>query len=88
MAKAAGKPPKPKPPKDDRPQAERFIETARKLGADETGEAFENAFSKIVPPVRIEKKTEYKAWGKTSAALLTPWDNCTFDNCFKRLRRH
>jgi hypothetical protein len=31
-------------------QSERFKETARKLGADESGEAFERAFKKIVPP--------------------------------------
>jgi hypothetical protein len=29
-----------------------FIETARKLGCDETGETFEKAFAKIVPPKR------------------------------------
>jgi hypothetical protein len=28
-------------------QAERFIETARRIGADETGKAFEEAFDKI-----------------------------------------
>lgn len=55
MAKAAGKPPKPKPEKDERPQAERFIETARQLGADETGKAFEKAFGKIVPAVNGAK---------------------------------
>ena len=31
-------------------QRERFIETARKLEADESGEAFDKAFGKIVPP--------------------------------------
>lgn len=44
--------PNPKPEKDDRPQAERFIETARQLGADETGERFEKAFGKLVPAIR------------------------------------
>lgn len=29
---------------------QRFLETARQLGADESGEAFERAFGKIVPP--------------------------------------
>jgi hypothetical protein len=33
-------------------QSERFKETARKLGADETGKAFERAFEKIAPPKR------------------------------------
>ncbi len=36
---------KPKP--DEKPQSERFIETAREIGADETQEGFERAF-KIV----------------------------------------
>ena len=37
--------------KPDNPeQFERFVETARKLGADESGEAFERAFDKIVAP--------------------------------------
>lgn len=31
-------------------QRKRFEEMARELGADETGESFEHAFSKIVPP--------------------------------------
>ena len=52
MAKAA-KPKvkaRPKPKFTDKAQSERFIETARKLGVEETGEAFEDAFRKIVPP--------------------------------------
>jgi hypothetical protein len=36
--------------KDEKPQAERFIEAARQIGADETGESFERAFAKIIPP--------------------------------------
>ncbi len=47
-----------KPPKGSKPslnkseklQRERFIETARAIGVDETGEEFERALSKIVPP--------------------------------------
>jgi hypothetical protein len=31
-------------------QKRQFEETARELGADESGEAFEHAFGKIVPP--------------------------------------
>jgi hypothetical protein len=50
----------PKPPPKRKPrrkmtkaeQSERFKETARKLGADETGEEFERVFRKIVPPTR------------------------------------
>jgi hypothetical protein len=50
MAKAQ----KPRPPKnaDDKAQSERFIETARELGADDSGEKFERAFKKVVPPKR------------------------------------
>jgi hypothetical protein len=51
MAKAgAPKKAKPKPPKlTDKGQSERFKETARELGVDESGEAFEAALEKIVP---------------------------------------
>lgn len=42
--------PKPKPPtKDEKPQKERFIETAKEVGADESPQEFERAFEKIVP---------------------------------------
>jgi len=34
----------------DKAQSERFKEAARNLGADESGEAFRRAFTKIVPP--------------------------------------
>ncbi len=33
-----------KPRPDEKPQSERFIETAREIGADETPEAFERVF--------------------------------------------
>jgi len=42
-----------KPRKDEKPQSERFIETAREIGADETPEAFERVFDKLA---RITKK--------------------------------
>jgi uncharacterized membrane protein len=35
---------------DDPEQSRRFIEAARQIEADETGEAFRRAFEKIVPP--------------------------------------
>jgi hypothetical protein len=41
-------PPSPKP--DDPEQSKRFVETAREIEADESGEAFRRAFRKIVPP--------------------------------------
>jgi hypothetical protein len=37
----------PKP--DDPEQSKRFIEAARQIEADETGDAFRRAFEKIVP---------------------------------------
>jgi hypothetical protein len=40
---------KPKPT-DEKPQFERFVETVRKVGADETDEALERAIEKIAPP--------------------------------------
>jgi hypothetical protein len=49
MVKAEKPKAKPKPKFTDKAQSERFIETARKLGVEETGEAFERAFEKIVP---------------------------------------
>jgi hypothetical protein len=43
--------PKPRTPKPDDPeQSKRFVETAREIETDETGEAFRRAFEKIVPP--------------------------------------
>jgi hypothetical protein len=49
MAKA-GTPKKanPKPKLTDKEQSERFIETARELGADESGQRFDAAISKIL----------------------------------------
>lgn len=34
--------------KDQKAQSERFVEKAKELGADESAEAFERAFKKIV----------------------------------------
>jgi hypothetical protein len=39
---------KKKEPKDERAQSERFIEAARKSGADESGKKFEKALKKIM----------------------------------------
>jgi hypothetical protein len=40
------------PKTKDKREYERFVETARKLGCDESEEAFERAFEKIVSPKR------------------------------------
>jgi hypothetical protein len=41
---------KPRPP-DEKPQRERFIETAREIGASEDPEEFERVFREVVKPV-------------------------------------
>lgn len=38
-----------KPDKDEKPQKERFIETAKELGVSDGKDAFERAFKKVVP---------------------------------------
>ena len=38
-----------KPKDEDKEQRKRFIEAARAIGVDESGEEFEAAFKKIVP---------------------------------------
>jgi hypothetical protein len=60
----AGKPkardPKAKHPKrkiSQKEQSERFIDTARRIGVDESGERFERAFGKIVPP-KVTKSSQ------------------------------
>jgi hypothetical protein len=51
MAKAGTpKKAKPKPKLTDKEQSERFKETARKLGADESGKSFENALRGVIRP--------------------------------------
>ncbi len=41
----AKKPPDPK----EKPQKERFIDTAKKIGVDESGKEFERLFDKVTP---------------------------------------
>jgi hypothetical protein len=40
----------------EKTQAERFIETARQIGVDETGVEFERTLTKIVPTKPHQKK--------------------------------
>jgi hypothetical protein len=43
--------PKPKPPPPDNPeQFKRFIKTAREVGADESQDAVDRAFNKVLRP--------------------------------------
>jgi hypothetical protein len=46
----AGEKQKRAPKTTDKREYERFVETARQLGCDESEEAFEQAFKKIVSP--------------------------------------
>jgi len=48
--------PKPKTNRTNPAQSERFIEAARKAGMDESGETFEAAFKKLVPPKSVAKE--------------------------------
>jgi hypothetical protein len=51
MAKAGTpKKRKAKPKLTDKKQSERFIETARELGVDESGKAFDRTFNQVVKP--------------------------------------
>lgn len=44
---------KPKP--DDPEQSKRFEETAKELGADESGKLFERAFKKLSPKPKVAR---------------------------------
>jgi hypothetical protein len=54
--KPAPKRESPKP--DDPEQSKRFVEAARQIEADETGEAFRRAFEKIVPARSFTPKSD------------------------------
>lgn len=51
--------PKPKPPPkaDDKEQSERFIETAREIEADESGDEFERALDLLLPTKAVKRRT-------------------------------
>lgn len=46
---------KPDPKRDDPEQSQRFIDTAKEIGADETDEALEQALAKISASARSPK---------------------------------
>ena len=45
-------PAKKPPPKDEKPQKQRFVEAAKEVGADASGREFEGAMKKIVKPAK------------------------------------
>jgi hypothetical protein len=49
---------KQKPKRDDPEQSERFIKSAREVGADETEKGADKAFKKVVPPK--EKRSQQR----------------------------
>lgn len=49
--------PKAKPKASDEEQYRRFVEKARELGADESPEAFDRAFRKVMPAKRPPSKS-------------------------------
>ncbi len=53
-------PGKPTPPPDNPEQSKRFIDMAREVEADESPEAFERAFEKVVRPKDVEPKRKPK----------------------------
>jgi hypothetical protein len=46
-----------KPPPDDPEQSARFVETAKKVEADKTGEAFARALKQVIPKKKIKRRS-------------------------------
>lgn len=51
-----GKKREPPDTKTEKSQSEQFIEAARELGVDETGQEFERLFEQVVRPVHRQKR--------------------------------
>jgi hypothetical protein len=49
------KPPEIPKTADDPEQSERFIETAKKLGADKSDKEFKRLFKQVVPPKKVSR---------------------------------
>ncbi len=49
---------RPSPEPDDPEQFQRFLETAKELGVDESPEAFDRVFEKVVPPEEPPKRAK------------------------------
>jgi hypothetical protein len=54
--KAGSDPRKDRSQEKEKTQSERFIEAAREIGVDESGEEFEQALSKITSPHKPKRK--------------------------------
>ncbi len=61
----AGEKQKRLPKTKDKRQYERFVETARKLGCDESEESFEHEFAKIIPPRTATNRPEKPSTART-----------------------
>jgi hypothetical protein len=53
-------PRKPKPPPDDPEEFKRFIDMAREVEADESPEAVDRAFEKVIKPKPLPKPSRTK----------------------------
>lgn len=53
-------PKKKKPDPSEKPQMERFVDAARELGVHESGEEFEKAFRRLVPP-KLSRETNQQS---------------------------
>jgi hypothetical protein len=61
----AGEKQKRTPKTKDKRQYERFVETARKLGCDESEEVFARTFEKVVPPKQRHNESKLRSGGST-----------------------
>jgi hypothetical protein len=52
------KPKTPEPPQDDAAESRRFIDMAREVSVDESPEAFDRAFEKVILPAPQQPKAE------------------------------
>lgn len=61
------------PPPDEKPQRERFIETAREIGASEVPEEFERVFKLVVPPpAKTQSHLEAEGEGNSPRPQVQP----------------
>ena len=58
---------KPRPP-GEKPQRERFIETAREIGASEDPQEFERVFREVVKPKDTPSRTSIRDTGEPTSS--------------------